>query len=235
MFERFVVPGYRKVIAHLRARGVDVIIWRSTGGNSRSLLEACVDAGVTAIWKPEDIGFDFTIGASSVQGTQNGQQVELSFGSSDFFSAFQVGRNFELWGNPARGQMMIWHSDAVEDEDTPSGHGGSLTFEHWIASSSNRVFARAAWAEGGASDTDRLIATGVALERRENDLLGFALGTGRDASGSNDWQAVFETFYRWQIGPSIQITPEAQFLFGSGLRPDQSVRFVAGIRAEVVF
>ena len=192
-------------------------------------------AGVTAIWKPKDIGFDFTLGASSVQGTQNGQQVDLSFGSSDFFSALQVGRDYELWGNKARGQLMIWHSDAVQDAQTPSGHGASLTFEHWIASSNNRLFARAAWSEGGASDTDRMLSTGIALERPDNDLVGFAVGMGRDSSGSNDWQAVFETFYRWQIGPSIQITPEAQFLFGSGLKPDKSFRLVAGLRAEISF
>ena len=50
MFERLVIPAYRMLCARLRARGVDTVILRSTGGNVRLLLDACVEAGITALW-----------------------------------------------------------------------------------------------------------------------------------------------------------------------------------------
>jgi carbohydrate-selective porin OprB len=80
-----------------------------------------------------------------------------------------------------------------------------------------------------------MITAGVAMKRCENDLLGFAVGAGRDSSGSDDWQGVVESFYRWQIGPSFQMTPEVQIVFGNGLDPSHSYRFVAGLRAELAF
>ncbi len=190
--------------------------------------------GVTMAWKP-DSGWDFTIGGSSVQGTQNGSQVDFDLGSDEFFTAIQVGHDFTINDNPARFQAMVWHADPVREESLPQGQGVSLTFEHWLKSNETRVFARAAWADGAASDADRLIAAGLAIEHHENDLFGIAAGLGRDSSGSDKWQAVIETFYRWQIGPNFHVTPEAQLIFGSGLRPDHSIRLVAGIRGQVVF
>ena len=192
-------------------------------------------AGATVLWKPKAYGFDLTLGATTVQGTQNGNQVDLNFESSDFFKAVQLGQDFQLHDRPARVQAMVWHSDAVKDADTPEGYGISATFEYWMASSSNRLFVRTAWADGAAADTDRMITAGVAMKRCENDLLGFALGMGRDSSGSDDWQGVVESFYRWQIGPSFQVTPEVQIVFGNGLGESHSYRFVAGLRAELAF
>ena len=192
-------------------------------------------AGAVVTWAPENCGFDFTLGATNVQGTQNGEQVDLKFASSDFFTAAQVGRDFQLSGRPARGQFMVWHSDGVDSDDTPAGSGASLTFEHWIASTGNRLFVRGAWVDGEATDVDRLVSAGIALEHRENDLFGVAAGLGRDSSGSHEWQAVIESFYRWQIGPMIQISPEAQIVFGEGLEPGHPFRLVAGLRAQISF
>ena len=192
-------------------------------------------AGAVATWTPENSGFDFTLGATNVQGTQNGEQVDFKFASSDFFTAAQVGRDFNLWNRPARAQFMVWHSDGVDSDQTPAGSGASLTFERWIASSGNRVFVRGAWADGEATDADRLVSAGIALERRENDLFGVAAGFGRGSSGNHEWQMVIESFYRWQIGPMIQISPEAQIVFGEGMEPSHPFRLVAGLRAQISF
>jgi hypothetical protein len=81
---------------------------------------------------------------------------------------------------------------------------------------------------------DYLVSTGMAAERRENDLLGLALGAGRDASGAGDWQGVLEGFYRWQWNASIHVTPAIQVIFGEGL-PGKDVRLVAGIRGSLAF
>lgn len=191
--------------------------------------------GATLLWKPKERGLDFTVGATTVQGTQNGNQVDFSFGSSDFFSAFQIGYDFKVRDNPARIQAMVWHSDAVEEGDAPEGTGGSLTYEYWLESKKDRLFARASWADSAAADADRLISVGFAASRCENDLVGIALGCGRESSGGKDWQGVLEAFYRRQIGHSLQITPDAQLIFGDGLGPDHSVRLVFGLRGELAF
>jgi len=190
--------------------------------------------GVAMVWNPDN-GFDLTVGASSVQGTQNGDQVDFDLGSGDLFTAAQLGYDFTFRGNPARLQAMVWHADPVEHARVPEGEGVSLTFEHWLASSNNRLFVRLAWADGAASDTDRFIAAGFATGRRENDLFGLAIGAGRDSFRSGDWQGVVETFYRWQIGPHFILTPSAQVVFGNGLQPDHPFRLVAGIKGAVTF
>ena len=190
--------------------------------------------GATILWNPDDRGFDFTLGGSSVQGSQNGSQVDLKLGSSSFFTAAQFGRDFKLNGNPARFQAMFWHSDALEEEDLPEGSGVSLTCEYWLPSKDARLFLRTAWADSEATAADRMIAAGIAVDRRENDLLGLALGAGRDSSGSDDWQGVLEAFYRRQVGPTFQVTPEAQLIFGSGLE-ERPIRFVFGLRGQLAF
>ncbi|MEM1083583.1 MAG: carbohydrate porin [Verrucomicrobiota bacterium] len=192
-------------------------------------------AGGILQWKPEGRSFDLTIGASTVQGTQNDEQVDFELGSGDLFSAIQFGRDFELHGRPARAQVLIWHSDSVEDQRTPEGSGISATFEYWMDSTRSRLFTRVAWADGDAADADRLISTGFAVERREADLLGLAFGVGRESGGGDDWQAVIETFYRWQVGPTFQVTPEMQLIFGSGLEPSHPLRLVGGIRFGATF
>ena len=192
-------------------------------------------AGAIVRWKPEDYGFDLTLGATTVQGTQNGNQADFNLGSGDVFKAVQLGKDFQIHDRQARVQAMVWHSDAVKEAGTPEGYGISTTFEYRMASNSNRLFVRAAWADGAAADTDRMLTAGIAMKRCENDLLGIAVGVGRDSSGSDDWQGVVESFYRWQIGPSFQVTPEVQIIFGNGLNPSHSYRFVAGLRAELAF
>ena len=257
----FEIPDFQ-LVQHLPKRGIEIRVGQMTIDSQfdrhglRSSKQAFLNrafssnpavafprfgAGATMVWKPEGRDFDITIGSSTVQGTQNGSQVDLSFDSTSFFTALQFGRDFKLLDHPSRFQAMIWHSDEVEDEDTPEGDGLSLTFEHWLKDSKNRLFARAAWADGAAADTDRLFSAGVAIPRCENDLLGFAIGTGRrsscdddDSCGNDDWQVVLETFYRRQVGPNFHVTPEAQMIFGDGLE-DHLLRLVFGLRGHLSF
>jgi hypothetical protein len=50
MFERFAVPGYRKVIGLLKKFDVPLRILCSTGGNLTSLLPSLIDAGINCLW-----------------------------------------------------------------------------------------------------------------------------------------------------------------------------------------
>jgi hypothetical protein len=250
----FEIPDFQ-LVQHLPLRGIEIRYGQMTIDSQfdrhglRSSKQAFLNrafssnpavafprfgTGATILWKPDDRGFDFTLGGTSVQGSQNGNQVDLKLASSSFFTAAQFGRDFKIDGNPARFQAMLWHSDALEEENLPAGKGFSLTYEHWLPSKDARMFLRTAWADSEATATDRMITAGFAVDRCKNDLFGFALGAGRDSSGSDDWQGVLETFYRRQVGPTFQVTPAAQLIFGSGLE-DHPVRFIFGLRGQLVF
>ena len=50
MFERFAMPGYRKVLGLLRSHGVPLRVMCTTGGDLSSLLPMLVDAGINGLW-----------------------------------------------------------------------------------------------------------------------------------------------------------------------------------------
>ena len=50
MFERFAIPGYKKVIGLLKKYGIPLRIFCSTGGDLTPLLPSLVDAGINCLW-----------------------------------------------------------------------------------------------------------------------------------------------------------------------------------------
>jgi uroporphyrinogen decarboxylase len=50
MFERFAIPGYRKVIDLLHTHGVPLRILCTTGGDLTSLLPALIEVGINGLW-----------------------------------------------------------------------------------------------------------------------------------------------------------------------------------------
>jgi uroporphyrinogen decarboxylase len=54
MFREFVIPWYKKMVALLKRRGIDIIIMRSFG-NIEVLLPDMVDAGITGLWMTDTI------------------------------------------------------------------------------------------------------------------------------------------------------------------------------------
>lgn len=50
MFCRFVLPGYRKVLALLERHGVELRFFCTTGGDLGALLEPLIDAGINGLW-----------------------------------------------------------------------------------------------------------------------------------------------------------------------------------------
>jgi porin len=181
-------------------------------------------------------GLDLTFGATNVQGTENGDEVDFEFDSSDLFSAVQLGYHFKACNQrDSRLQLMLWHSDAVRSANQPGGQGASLTFEQELAGDDVRAFARLAWSNGGAAEVDALVSGGIAWRRREDDLLGISAGCGRGSEGGHPIQAVLEFFYRWQPREGLQITPDVQILAGEDFSGSPGLRFIAGIRTGFEF
>jgi hypothetical protein len=50
MFERFAIPGYKKVISLLKKHDIPLLIFCTTGGNLTPLLPSLIDAGINCLW-----------------------------------------------------------------------------------------------------------------------------------------------------------------------------------------
>lgn len=192
-------------------------------------------AGATVHWAHAS-GFDVTAAATTVQATKAGDQVDFDFSSSDLFKAVQFGYDFSRrGGDPARVQVMVWNSDSIDEEDLPGGSGTALTVEQELSGADARLFLRYAWSHDKASALSHLVAGGFGKTCREVDLFGVALGAGQSSGSDDNWQMVFEAFYRWQAARDFHLTPDVQILAGNGFSGSGAPRIVLGLRGHVDF
>ena len=189
-------------------------------------------AGLTGQKKFGD-RFDIALGASTVQGTQRGRQVDFELGSDDLFVAMQAGWTHGDEGK-SRLQLMLWHIDAVGSVGQSDGFGASFTWQRELESGA-RSFARLACADGDAASVDLLLSGGIAMNCREKDLAGFAIGVGRGSGGKHPLQASGEFFYRWQPREGLRVSPDLQVLFGDGFDEGPGLRIMAGLRLGIDF
>ena len=63
MFERFAMPGYRKVLGLLERSHVPLRIFCSTGGNLTPLLPLLIEAGINGLWISNILDADMEYGA----------------------------------------------------------------------------------------------------------------------------------------------------------------------------
>ncbi|MFT5905856.1 MAG: porin, partial [Cryomorphaceae bacterium] len=192
-------------------------------------------AGVTALLNLDN-GFSVGLGSTTVQGTQEDSQVDFNFASGDFFHAIQFAYDYENSNKLSRRvQLLAWHSDAVGEIGTPDGQGLSLTYERKLRSDGTRLFARAAWSDGAATNVQQLLSAGMGFPWGEQDYIGLAAGIGRGSDSDHDVQGVIEGFYRWHPRKNLWITPSVQLLVGEGFDVSPGIRVIAGVRAGIHF
>lgn len=192
-------------------------------------------AGIT-LMKEFENGLSIGLGATTVQGTQTGDQVDFEFGSEDLFHALQLGYQFD---DPEdrrhRITLLGWHSDAVEDVSRPEGEGLQLIYERELDTSGTRFFSTFAWSNGGATPLDFLVTAGFGRSCGVDDYAGIAAGLGVGCDPRHSVQSVFEAFYRWQPRKGLQVSPDIQLLIGEGFTGGPGIRLVAGLRLGLVF
>jgi porin len=192
-------------------------------------------AGITALLHL-DKGLSIGLGSTTVQGTQEGTQVDFDLASGALFHALQFAYDYKGSNDLSRRlQLLAWHSDAVQEAESPEGQGLSLTYERKLSSDGARLFARAAWSDGGAASVDQLLSAGIGFPCGEHDFAGLGTGIGRGSDRDHDVQAVFEGFYRWHPKKNLWITPDVQLLMGEGFDDGPGIRFIAGLRAGIRF
>jgi porin len=192
------------------------------------------DLGFVVRWESR-AGWDLTLGASHLDSTNLSEAAEWRFQGDSLFKAVQLGYNFNGFsGRPARVQLLGWDSDAMPEFGIKSGRGASLTFEQQLAGRAHS-FVRYAWADGEAAVTDHFAAAGVAFDLRQSDRLGVAIAAGSSSTNSSKREGVIECFYRRQIGKSLFITPDVQFVAGDGIGGHADWIVIGGVRVGFTF
>lgn len=192
------------------------------------------DLGFVARWESR-AGWDLTFGVSRVDSTNLSESAEWRFNGASLMQALQAGCNFDGWnGRQARAQLMLWRADAMSEAGIRSGQGLSLTLEQQLSDRAHSFF-RYAWAEGKASVTSHFSAAGVAFDFDPKSRLGLSVAAGNSSRNTDVWQCVTEVFFRRQIGKSLLVTPDIQFVAGDGIGNHADWLLIGGVRVGISF
>ena len=135
--------------------------------------------------------------------------------------------------------VTLWHSDTREVADTPSGRGIALTLQQEFGPDGKIVpFFRYSYGDGGATPVRQAIATGLGFEEpfgQNNDLIGLGFSWGQPADTLLRDQYVLEAFYRFQVTPHTNLTPDLQVIFDPSENPAEETIVVGGMRLRTLF
>ena len=105
------------------------------------------------------------------------------------------------------------------------------------------LFGRVGLTDGKVNLIERHLSLGVSFDgmipTRPKDVLGF-VGWHNKFSDDlpntlDDSSAGFEAYYRFQVAPWLQVSPDVQYLIEPGLEKDSDDTLILGLRALVLF
>jgi porin len=134
--------------------------------------------------------------------------------------------------------VTLWHKDARDDLDRPSGWGVNVSFARFV-DETWMPFLRAGWSDDGDSLLERSVSTGMGYRLRGNrDLIGAGLNWGKpnpnQGAGDEDQYAA-ELFYRLLVGARLQLTADIQYLKDPAANPVEDSIWVFGARGKIAF
>ncbi len=178
-----------------------------------------------------------------VGGVHDANGDKTSFGEikkGELFTAIEFGIA-PSYGKPGAGlyHVTLWHSDAREKANIPSGRGAALTLQQELGPDGRIVpFFRYSYGDGGATPVRQGIAVGVGFEEpfgQNNDLIGIGFSWGQPSDRTLRDQYVMEAFYRVQITPHTNLTPDIQVTFDPSDNSAEETIVVGGVRLRTLF
>ncbi len=178
-----------------------------------------------------------------VAGVHDANGAKTSFGEiekGELFTAVELGIA-PGHGKPGAGlyHVTFWHSDSREAAGIAGGRGVALTFQQELGPNGRIVpFFRYSYGDGGATPVRQAIATGLGLEKpfgQDNDLIGFGFSWGQPTDRTVRDQYVLEAFYRVQITPHTNMTPDLQITFDPSENLAEETIIVGGVRLRTLF
>lgn len=135
--------------------------------------------------------------------------------------------------------VSLWGRDPRDATGVDRGRG--ITFsasgtvnERWTP------FVRAGYSSGGGAPVDRMVSAGFGYRLNDrSDYIGFGAGWARPPSASPgarvENQYTFETYYRLQLLPHVQIVPSVQFIDNPPNNPTSDSLWVLSLRLRAAF
>lgn len=175
----------------------------------------------------------------------NADPAHLFEGFKSFFEDFETFKSVELGWTSGRDQfffnnvhLTLWQVDARKEAQTPSGWGVAVStsithHENWMS------FVRGGYSHDGNALLEGAVSLGAAhyLQSRK-DVFGIAVNWGRpnhfDYPDARD-QWTLESYYLFQLGKHLQVTPNLQVLLHPALSTERDSNVIVGVRARVVF
>ena len=162
----------------------------------------------------------------------NGSQTNLDC----FAGGLELYKQAYVGWSPTRAQrfsqtaiLTVWHSDSQRDGNG-SGNGVSLS-ANWTINDRWMPFVRVGVSDGEAAVMKSQLSAGLTFTFGSNrSQIGAAISYQEPTISDLDNQTTFETYARWQVTPSLAISPNVQILRNPALNPDESTIVLGGVR-----
>jgi porin len=185
--------------------------------------------GAAAFVRP--VGNFYLMGGFSDSNADATEPFRDVFHDGEFFSFGQIGWFRDRIDGAGNNLVSLtgWHADERTDAGVEAGWGlafsGTWQIGRWSP------FLRAGYADG-ASPLEAIVSTGFGFQARGSDQLGFGLSWARAADREGSDQYTSELFYRLQVLPVLEFTPDVQLIYQSN-RDNTDVVGVFGFRIRL--
>ncbi|MHC4989570.1 MAG: carbohydrate porin [Planctomycetota bacterium] len=161
------------------------------------------------------------------------------FGEVDLFKAVELGFLTDLEGL-GRGtyRFTFTHTDGSNDFNDPSGESVSMSIDqemgpHFVP------FMRYAYAKrDGLTQIRQILTLGVGVLDpfgSQGDIAGLGFAWAQPDNRMLDDEYVIEAFYRFQLTPTMQVTPDLQFIIDPTFNSEDDLITVLGIRFRIQY
>lgn len=117
-----------------------------------------------------------------------------------------------------------------------SGEGFSISFDQNIGRFT--PFLRVSSADQNITDIKRFLSMGLlvrSLLYRPQDAIGIAMARGEPSDATQRTETLFEVFWRFQLNPYVNLTPDLQLVIDPSDNPGEDSIYVAGLRMQLDF
>lgn len=187
--------------------------------------------------RPFDI-FYILAGIGDANGRSSSFDFSTFFDEREYFSGLELGLVPAIDGlGKADYHIAFWHRDEIKKEEIPKGSGLAITLQQDVAQKMT-LFLRYSFTNGSITNVRQLFSGGVSIYDpfgETDEVLGLAFAWGEPEDKSLRSQSVIEFFYRTQLFPEVQLTPDIQLIINPSNAPEKDIIAVFGIRIRIAF
>lgn len=161
--------------------------------------------------------------------------VDSFFEEEEYFSAIEFGYVPKFCFGQGKYHLTVWHKDHQKKENIPSARGFTLSLEQTVGEHFH-PFIRYGYGEGKVAPTTQMVAAGFGIKKpfnRKDDLFGFGFVWGKPHDNKLRDQYMVESFYRLQLFPHVQISPDIQLYIHPSYSPKETRVGVISIRLRI--